>query len=193
MYSINTNFYFLQKIFIHTCYIFLKQWQVEKQPIINMDIFSYHQFLCEFILVADTVSVLVSSWWLAAACLCSCDSLTCVLGLFWPFLDLWYCLMASTTSGTVHCCLVRASCSVNAPSRVLLTPWHTAVLRSSSPISCTTLRRYFWVSLMHWTSEEGERRVKDVKLPGRVTFHWRSSYPEWSAEAGSECSAGRSG
>lgn len=127
---------------------------------------SYSQYLCSVILVSDTVSLRVSFCWLAAVGLFSCDSkaesLLCVLAFFFPFFDMWYCLMASITSEAVQCCRVRASCSVNGPSLVLLTPLHIAVLRSSSPISCTTLRRYFWVSFTHCTSK---RRVREGEMP----------------------------
>lgn len=127
---------------------------------------SYSQYLCSVILVSDTVSLRVSFCWLAAVGLFSCDSkaesLICVLGFFSPFFDMRYCLMASITSETVQCCRVRASCSVNGPSLVLLTPLHIAVLRSSSPISCTTLRRYFWVSFTHCTSK---RRGREGEMP----------------------------
>lgn len=109
------------------------------------------------VLPGTAASLEVSSFhWLVVAVLssCGCDgwSFACLWRFFFLFLELWYCLMACFTSVAVHWWRVRASCKVKGPSLVRLTPLHTAVLRSSSPISCTTLRRYFWVSFRHWTS-----------------------------------------
>lgn len=105
-----------------------------------------------------------------SSCDCDCDSLICVWGFFFPFSDRWYCLMACITSEAVHCWRVRASCRVKGPSLVLLTPLHAAVLRSSSPISCTILRRYFGVSFRHCTSRRKKMPQKDQKEYWKVMF-----------------------
>ena len=80
---------------------------------------------------------------------CNGESLVCVFDFF---LEERFFPMACITSEAAQWCRVSASCRVKEPSLVRRTPLHTAVLRSSSPISCTTLRKYFWVSLIHCTS-----------------------------------------
>lgn len=73
-----------------------------------------------------------------------------------------YCWMACMMSEAVQWWWVRASCSVKGPSLVRLTPLHTAVLDSSSPTSCTTLRKYFWVSFRHCTSVSTWGKTSEV-------------------------------
>lgn len=107
---------------------------------------------------------------------CSCGwsvvSLLCVGFNFCLFLEAWYCLMACITSGAVQWWWVRASFRVKVPSLVRRTPWHTAVLCSSSPISCTTLRKYFWVSFKHCTSVKADKNsthaIKNLKISDSI-------------------------
>ena len=75
-----------------------------------------------------------------------------------------YWWMACMTPEGVQRWHVRASCSVNGPSLVRLTPVHAAVLRSSSPISCTTLRKYLCVSLRHCTSVGRREKKNNISI-----------------------------
>ena len=109
---------------------------------------------------------------------CNPESLICLWGDLLLFLEEWYWLMACLTSEAVHWWRVRASCRVKGPSRVRLTPLHTAVLRSSSPISCTTLRKYFCVSFRHCTSVSTQNDIKQdlyLHILNKVSpvFNWR--------------------
>lgn len=112
----------------------------------------------------------------------------------------WYCPMACPTSEAVQWWWIRAFCRVKGPSRVRLTPLHAAVLRSSSPISCTTLRKYFWVSFIHCTSVRTEGRKTSGSRPdhfkilkwGFQCIQLKIIYLKWSWGAGSERNAGLS-
>lgn len=117
---------------------------------------------------------------------------SCVWGVFFLFLEEWYWLTACMTSEAVHCWWIRASFKVKGPSLVRRTPLHIAVLRSSSPISCTILRKYFWVSFRQWTSvtEKNSRQQQYIN----VTFvllvdQLKTTHLKWSWEAGSEYNA----
>lgn len=125
---------------------------------------------------------------------CNPESLICVWGNLLFFLEEWYWLMACLTSEAVHWWCVRASCRVKGPSRVRLTALHTAVLRSSSPISCTTLRKYFWVSFRHCTSVSKQKKKQTrswstYSIQGFPCVRLKIIYLKWSWEAGSECNA----
>lgn len=101
----------------------------------------------------------------------------CLLCLWEPL----YHLMFIATSAAVQWHVVRAWLSVKCPSRVRRTAVHTAVLRSSRPTSCTTLRRYRWVSFKHCTSAEITEQIAPFSLHSPFTFHmcrhWMCQYP----------------
>lgn len=79
----------------------------------------------------------------------------------------WAWQTACATSGRVHRWRVSASCRVNGPSRTRRMPTQTAELRSSKPTSCSSLRRYLWVSFMHWTSAGEKLQMSQNALPVR--------------------------
>lgn len=115
---------------------------------------------CCYLILLTAASSLVSFCWLAVVEPSSggsnAESFIRVWEYFLFLLEEWYCPTACITSEAVQWWWVRASCRVKGPSLVRLTPVHAAVLRSSSPISCTTLRKYFWVSFRHCTSVRRE-------------------------------------
>lgn len=150
-----------------------------------------------YLILPTAASSLVSFCWMAVVVFssggCNAGSLICVWDFFLFFLEEWYCPMACITSEAVQWWRVRASCRVKGPSLVRLTPLHTAVLSSSSPISCTTLRKYFWVSFRHCTSVRTEKKkhqirsVSILKIGGFLCVQLKIIYLKWSLGAGSEC------
>lgn len=157
-------------------------------------------------LLSPVQQLSLSSWWIVqitagVSLQISCSSwcLTAVDvwfifegGDFFLFLEAWYWRTACIISAAFHCWWTRASFRVKGPSRVRRTPLHTAVLRSSSPISCTILRKYFWVSFRHRTSvaEKNSPQEQYVNvISGLLVGLLTMTHLKWSWEAGSECIA----
>lgn len=125
---------------------------------------------------------------------CNVGVFTAVLEGFWLFLAERYSWTAFLTSAAVQRWRIKASCTVKGPSLVRRTPLHTAVLRSSSPTSCTTFRKYFWVSFRHCTSVKTEHTCLKPEQhfflnDQKYSMCSSEDYLKWSGGAGSECNA----